>query len=95
MRHATRFLALATLTLSMLACTSGMMTFEQASTIKPGVTKQRLIEAYGKPMQVNTTRTRSGTREQWVYTTPEAVSGLNAKRIYVYFEGNEVTSVQY
>ena len=71
-----------------------MMTREQAQNIRSGMTKQQIIQAYGKPARVNTTRVEGKVREQWVYATAESMAGMGP-RVYVYFENEEVVGVQY
>ena len=65
-------------------------TYEQNLSKKGGVrlgmTKKQVIEqtSWGKPNKVNTTTTKNGTREQWVY------GGGN----YLYFTNGVLTSIQ-
>lgn len=51
--------------------------------VKIGFTKQMCIDAWGEPRKVNTTTTRYGKREQWVYYDS-----------YLYFENGKLTSIQ-
>lgn len=51
--------------------------------VKIGFTKQMCIDAWGEPKDVNTTTTRYGKREQWVYYDS-----------YLYFENGKLTSIQ-
>lgn len=52
--------------------------------ISIGMTKEMVIDAWGKPKDINKTITNYGTREQWVY-------GLSS---YVYFENGKVITIQ-
>lgn len=85
-----------TLTASLLSlllltgCTAGMMTTEQARTLETGMSKQAVVDQYGKPLEINTTRTAERTRTQWVYRKADAT-----KQVYLYFVGNRLDSIQY
>jgi len=48
-----------------------------------GMTKQMCRDSWGEPEDINTTSTRYGTHEQWVYTT-----------IYVYFDNGKISAIQ-
>ena len=48
-----------------------------------GMTKQMCRDSWGEPEDINTTSTRYGTHEQWVYTT-----------IYVYFDNGRISAIQ-
>lgn len=61
---------------------------EQARCIKKhqvqiGMSKKMCIASWGRPDHVNTTTTRYSTHEQWVYDGG-----------YLYFENDELTSIQ-
>lgn len=67
----------------------GDTTKKEVQTIKKepqiGMTKDEVIDStWGKPNDINKTTTKYGTHEQWVY------SGNR----YLYFDGNELTSMQ-
>jgi hypothetical protein len=49
-----------------------------------GMTQERVMQSsWGKPQKINTTTTKHGTREQWVYN-----------RSYLYFENDLLTAIQ-
>ncbi len=50
-----------------------------------GMTKEQAILSRGRPLKVNSTISKYGSREQWVYPLNE----------YVYFEGDKLTTVQH
>jgi hypothetical protein len=52
--------------------------------VRIGFTKQMCIESWGEPYDINTTITRHGKHEQWVY----------GDGTYLYFEGNILTGIQ-
>lgn len=55
------------------------------STLSIGMTKDQVLGSErGRPIKINTTTTKAGEREQWVY--PGGV--------YVYFEGGRVVAIQ-
>lgn len=51
--------------------------------VRVGFTKQMCKDAWGEPRKVNTTTSRYGKREQWVYYDS-----------YLYFENGKLTSIQ-
>lgn len=67
----------------------GTMTTKEARSVRQGMTTQQVIDQYGKPMDINTTRTSGRVREQWVYST-----NLD-ERTYIYFVNGRVDAVQY
>lgn len=67
----------------------GTMTTKEAATLREGMNSQQVIEKYGKPMEINTTRVAGQVREQWVYST-----NLD-ERTYVYFVDGRLDAVQY
>ncbi len=54
------------------------------SKISIGMTKEMVIDSWGKPSDINTTITEYGVHEQWVYGSGS----------YVYFEDGIVTTIQ-
>lgn len=52
-----------------------------------GMNKNMLIDAMGRPSDINKTTTKNGTSEQWVYRI-----GYDAT--YVYFEDGKVDAIQ-
>ena len=52
--------------------------------VRIGMTAEQVREAWGPPTSINTTTTRRGTHEQWVY-------GIGQ---YLYFEDEVLTSIQ-
>lgn len=57
--------------------------------IAVGMTQWMVIDAWGKPNDINTTTTEYGSSEQWVYRT----GSYDAK--YVYFEDGKVETIQH
>lgn len=49
-----------------------------------GMTKEQALMSWGRPADINTTITKYGKSEQWVY----------GNDCYLYFEGNRLTSIQ-
>jgi outer membrane protein assembly factor BamE (lipoprotein component of BamABCDE complex) len=68
-----------------------MLTTEEARQIREGMSQREVVEQYGKPIDINTTRTRGTVRQQYVYRSERG----GYDRVYVYFEDYVVTSVQY
>lgn len=56
--------------------------------IRIGYTKQMVLEAWGKPYDINRTVSRSGTREQWIYGKDIG------NRTYLYIENGILTTLQ-
>jgi hypothetical protein len=55
--------------------------------VRVGMTKEMVETALGNPQDVNRTETAAGTSEQWIY-------GEVRDRMYVYFEGDKVDTIQ-
>lgn len=49
-----------------------------------GMTKEQALVSWGPPEEINTTTTKYGSREQWVYSL----------KCYLYFEGNKLVAIQ-
>ena len=56
----------------------------EAHRIRVGLTDLQVLLAWGKPTSVNTTVTKQGSSQQWVYATGD----------YVYISGGKVTAFQ-
>ena len=59
----------------------------RGNRIAIGMSKDQVRRSWGSPCRVNRTVSTSGNREQWVYC------GANYRDDYVYFQGDEVTSI--
>ena len=84
-------LTAAVLCFVLIGCTAGQLTTEQARQVREGMSQREVVEQFGKPIDINTTRTRGTVRDQFVYQGP----GGQYDRVYIYFQDYVVTSVQY
>lgn len=57
-----------------------------AKTVQVGMTRCGALASWGRPDRVNRSVYASGTREQWVYD--------GEKNVYLYFDGERLTSYQ-
>ncbi len=64
---------------------------ENPNAVKIGMTQQQVIHHWGHPHKINTTQTRYGSRQQWVYSSS---SPYHYTAYYVYFENRRVTAIQ-
>jgi len=64
----------------------GQLIFE--NQIRIGWSEAEVLESMGQPKKINTTRSASGSREQWVY------QGENYDFKYLYFDNGILTTIQ-
>ncbi len=91
MRQLARYATIFTLATALFGFTAGMLTTEEARQIREGMSQSEVVEQYGKPIDINTTRTRGTVRQEYVYRSEQG----GYDRVCVYFEDYVVTSVQH
>jgi len=88
-----RFSPIVALVVALLlpACASMYVTQADLQKLEQGMTKLQVKNVAGPPSDINRSRTRHGTRAQFVYSN----YGGQYESAYVYFEGGTLTSIQY
>jgi len=90
MRYAFRVVASLVIIVALLGCVNpGAVTGDQARKIEIGMSRQAVQEVAGKPENINVTEGQGYRKEQWVYQKVGVY-----EKLYVYFRGGEVTTIQ-
>jgi outer membrane protein assembly factor BamE (lipoprotein component of BamABCDE complex) len=86
-----RVASAALLALTLASCAFVHLTAQDMEKVQQGMTEKEVVEAIGRPTDINRTRAEYGTRAQFVYRQ----YGTQYESAYVYFEDGLVTSIQY